>query len=146
MVKSDNGHLVPIELNNRVLRNCPEINAMPSGTILPTVQVRPFQAVTSHLDGDDLPSVFASHVDISAPLLLFAEMWALVARLGPPILQNELISFMTKVHASIIDGSETGVRWQQAADGSLVEAFRHLREQVGANSHAEKFLISFVGL
>jgi len=144
-VKSDDGHLVPIELNNRVLRNCPVINAMPSGTILPNVQVKPFQAVTSYLDGDHLPSVFASRVDSSAPLLLFAQLWALAARLGLSILQNELISFMTDVHARIINGSGTDLRWQHAADGSLVEAFRHLREQVGANNHAEKFLICFVG-
>ncbi|KAI4961322.1 hypothetical protein J4E86_000350 [Alternaria arbusti] len=144
-VKSDNGHLVPIELNDRVLRNCPVINAMPSGTILPNVQVKPFQVVTNYLDGDHLPSVFASHVDSSAPLLLFAQTWALAARLGLPILQNELISVMTDIHARIINGSGTDSRWQNTADGSLVKAFLHLREQVDRNSHAEKFLICFVG-
>ncbi|KAI4664036.1 uncharacterized protein J4E79_003536 [Alternaria viburni] len=144
-VKSDNGHLVPIELNDRVLRNCPVINAMPSGIILPNVQVKPFQVVTNYLDGDHLPSVFASHVDSSAPLLLFAQTWALAARLGLPILQNELISVMTDIHARIINGSGTDSHWQNTADGSLVKAFLHLREQVGANSHAEKFLICFVG-
>ncbi|KAI4686940.1 uncharacterized protein J4E84_005311 [Alternaria hordeiaustralica] len=144
-VRSDNGHLVPIELNDHVLRNCPVINAMPSGTILPNVQVKPFQAVTSYLDGDNLPSVFANRVDSIAPLLLFAQTWALAARLGLPILQNELISVMTDVHARVINGSGTDSHWQNTADRSLVKAFLHLREQVGANSHAEKFLICFVG-
>lgn len=37
------------------------------------------------------------------------------------------------------------MRWQHTADGSLVEAFQHLREQVDPNSHAEKFLICFAG-
>jgi hypothetical protein len=144
-VQSGTGRLVQFELSRRMLRRCPAINAMSPGTILLHVQVKPFQAVASYLDSDNSLSAFNGHVNSNAFLLLFAQTWALAARLGLPKLQNELISFMTNIHAKIVGGKDTGLRLQQNVDVSLVKAFQHLQKQVGRNSEAEKFLICFAG-
>jgi hypothetical protein len=57
-------------------------------------------------------------------------------------MQNKLIAVMADIYKASV---ERGDGEQYSADKHLLYAFNHLWEQVGRNSHAEKFLICAVG-
>ncbi|CAG5161338.1 uncharacterized protein ALTATR162_LOCUS6010 [Alternaria atra] len=146
-LETDDGRHVPTELSSRMRRRCPALNAIPQGAILRGVEVEPFRAVVSYLDGDESPriSVFTNHIGSNEFLLFFAQTWVLAARLGLPILQNDLMTIMISIHASMVDGRGTDSGLQYTAGESLSKAFQHLRDQIGRNTDAENFLICFAG-
>ena len=73
-------------------------------------------------------SVFASHVGSTDLLLVFAQTWALAARLNLPALQNKLISSMAESHTKSINGESRGLEQQYYADDNLTKAIQHLRQ------------------
>ncbi|CAN9242114.1 unnamed protein product [Alternaria alternata] len=60
----------------------------------------------------------------------------------PPIFTG-----LAEGNASLLLFAQTGadLDFQYTTDESLLEAFQHLRDQIGRNSHAENFLICFAG-
>jgi hypothetical protein len=140
-VGSNNGHPVSFGLNRRIRERCPQLGALPPGAMLPNVDDKVFHVVIAYLDGDESLTVFTSHTDDDAFLIIFAQAWVLAARLCLPLLQNKLVSVMMELHTSIIAGGGKHC----AADDHLLNAFQHLREQLGKGSHAEAFLICFIG-
>ncbi|KAB2110105.1 hypothetical protein AG0111_0g471 [Alternaria gaisen] len=58
---------------------------------------------------------------------------------------NDLMTMMIGIHANIVDGRGADLDFHYTTDESLLEAFQHLRDQIGRNSHAENFLICFAG-
>jgi hypothetical protein len=141
-VGSDHDCLTSAKLTLRIRDNCPQLAILPPGSSLPSIRPKPFQIVLAYLDGDDALSVFTSYFESNTFLLRFAETWALAARLCLPVLQDKLIMIMRDVH---VHHTEHGTKRQWPADEQLCCAIQYLREEVGPSSHAENFLICFVG-
>ena len=139
------GSHVPFELSSRMRRRCFVLSAIPPGAILRGVQFEPFRAVMNYLDSGECPPIFTGLAEGNASLLLFAQTWVLAAQLGLTGLQNDLMTMMIGIHANIVDGRVADLDFQYTTDESLLEAFQHLRDQIGRNSHAENFLICFAG-
>ncbi|EUC45424.1 hypothetical protein COCMIDRAFT_95572 [Bipolaris oryzae ATCC 44560] len=137
-------HLTHIRLNHYIRERCLKRGALAPGVVLPNVEVHPFCIVLTYLSGDESLSVFESQATDPSFLLIFAQTWALAARLRLPTLQNELISVMSSLYTMIVEGI---CSYQRSAwvDTHLLRAFQHLRSQFGPETHAEKFLVCFSG-
>jgi len=59
-------------------------------------------------------------------------------------LQNRLVSVMCDIYTTIIDDTHQKDEPHLPADKNILQAFRHLQEEVGHDSQAERFLICFV--
>jgi hypothetical protein len=139
-VGSDYNQVHSVRLTNRMRESCPRLGALPPGSSLPSVHPKAFNVVLAFLDGDKTLSAFTSHFESDAILLLFAQVWALAARLALSALQNKLVSVMTELHAMFVEGGSNSHKQQYS-----VNAFLHLRKEAGPNSHAEDFLVCSVG-
>ncbi|KAJ6275008.1 hypothetical protein PSV08DRAFT_347779 [Bipolaris maydis] len=136
--------LTYIKLNHCMRERCLKLGALAPGVVLPNVEPQSFCNVLAYLDGDESLSLFRSHATDPNFLLIFAQAWALAARLRLPTLQNVLISVMSAFHTTIIEGKWSYQRGT-CADIHLLQAFQHLRSQFGPETHAEKFLVCFSG-
>jgi hypothetical protein len=113
--------------------------------MLPTTQPAPFVAVLSYLNGDDALASVTGKRHKTKLLLLFAQMWALAARLGLPDLQNKLVLALGAIYEQTVSDNLQNLERHYPADNLVWKAFRRLSEEVGKDRHAEKFLICFVG-
>jgi hypothetical protein len=127
-------------LSNRVRELCPLLDSLLPYSSLPNVHIIPFRLVLSYLNGDDALTQFTRYTHDTTLLLHFAQVWSLAARMVLPTMQNKLVSIMTEVCKDSLEGGET-----YPADDNLFNSFRHLHNTCGEDSHAEMFLISFVG-
>lgn len=119
---------------------CPLLRSLPQGSSLLTFFIAPFRTVLAYLDRDTTLDAFTKYNRDTSLVLLFDSTWALAARLGLPRMQNSLVATMTDIYYEILQTRE-----HYPVDKNLDQAFRHLCEVVSTNSHAEKFLICFVG-
>jgi hypothetical protein len=131
---------VEVELSNRVRAHCLLLRSLLPNSSLPKVHFTTFSLVLSYLDGDNDLTRFVAHTHDTTLLLNFARAWSFAAQLKLPLLQNKLVSVMTDIYNESL---EKGTDYP--ADDDLFKAFRHLRDECGNDSHAEKFLTSFVG-
>ncbi|KAF1919687.1 hypothetical protein BDU57DRAFT_569476 [Ampelomyces quisqualis] len=129
-----------VKLSSRVRELCPFLRSLPPNCSLPAVFIMPFRIVLAYLDGDLALNSFTEYNRDISLLLLFASTWVLAARLGLPALQNSLLAAMTSIYDETLRSRE-----HYPVDEDLDQAFCHVRKEVGTNSHAEKFLICFVG-
>lgn len=85
-VASDHGQLVHVKLNDHIRERCPQLCAIPPDATLLNVYFKLLHTVLTYLDDDDSFSTFASHICTPNLLLVFAQTWALAARLCLPTL------------------------------------------------------------
>lgn len=135
-------HLTHIRLSHHMRERCLKLGALAPGDVLPNVEVHPFCILLAYLNGDESLSVFKRQATDPSFLLIFAHTWALAARLSLRMLQNELISVMSKLYTVIDEGTCSYQRctW---TDIYLLQAFQHIRSQFGPETHAENFLVCF---
>jgi hypothetical protein len=131
---------VEVELSSRVREHCPLLRSLLPHSSLPKVHITAFRIVLSYLDGDNDVTRFMAHTHDTTLLLHFAQAWSLAAQLKLPLMQNKLVSIMTDIYNESLENEAS-----YPADDNVLKSFRHLREECGHNSHAEKFLTSFVG-
>jgi hypothetical protein len=112
--------------------------------MLPTTQPAPFVAVLSYLNGDDALASITGKKYKTKLLLLFAQMWALAARLGLPDLQNKLVLALGAIYEQTVSDNLQNLERHYPADNLVRKALRRLSEEVGKDRHAEEFLICFV--
>jgi hypothetical protein len=130
---------VEVELSSRVREHCPLLRSLLPHSSLPKVHITAFRIVLSYLDGDNDVTRFMAHTHDNI-LLHFAQAWSLAAQLKLPLMQNKLVSIMTDIYNESLENEAS-----YPADDNVLKSFRHLREECGHDSHAEKFLTSFVG-
>ncbi|EUC28331.1 hypothetical protein COCCADRAFT_109451 [Bipolaris zeicola 26-R-13] len=135
-------HLTHIRLSHHMRERYLKLGALAPGDVLPNVEVHPFCILLAYLNGDESLSVFKRQATDPSFLLIFARTWALAARLSLRMLQNELISVMSKLYTVINEGTCSYQRctW---TDIYLLQAFQHIRSQFGPETHAENFLVCF---
>jgi hypothetical protein len=131
---------VEVELSSRVREHFPLIRSLLPYSSLPTVHITAFRLVLSYLDGDTDLIRSTVHTHDTTILLHFSQAWSSAAQLKLPRMQNKLIAAMADIYNESLEN-----RTSYPADNDLLKAFRHLRDECGNDSHAEKFLISFVG-
>jgi hypothetical protein len=131
---------VEVELSSRVRELCPLLRSILPLSSLPKVHITAFRLVLSYLDGDHDLTQFTALAHNTTLLLRFAQVWSLAAKMQLPRLQDKLVSTMADVYHHSLDN---GTRYP--ADDNLLKAFRHLHEECGNDSQAEKFLTIFVG-
>jgi hypothetical protein len=131
---------VEVELSNRVRERCPLLRSILPLSSLPKVHITAFRLVLSYLNGDHDLTQFTALAHNTTLLLRFAQTWSLAAKMKLPRLQDKLVSTMADVYSHSLDN---GTRYP--ADDNLLKAFRHLHEECGNDSQAEKFLTIFVG-
>lgn len=138
-VGSTHGPPTDSEISSRAQALCQFLQDLPPGSALPDVHIASLRIVLAHLDGDEALTTLTTSTRGTSLLLLFAQTWALAARIGLPIVQNKLISTMEDIYDASLDN-----RTVYPADANLLKAFDSLVQEVGKNSHAEVFLICFV--
>ncbi|KAH7395221.1 hypothetical protein DE146DRAFT_764965 [Phaeosphaeria sp. MPI-PUGE-AT-0046c] len=129
-----------IEVSSRARNLCPSLRSLAPGSSLPTTDITPFRTVLSYLDGDAALTEFTHSNRDTSLLLLFATTWTLAARLHLPDLQNSLITAMAGIYVQALQE-----RHSYPADPYVDQAFRHLHAEIGRDSHAERFLVCFIG-
>jgi hypothetical protein len=144
-VGSAYGPPLAIEVSSRARELCPFLRSIPRGYLLPTVHIESFRITLSYLNGDDALNVLTVMKHDSQLLRLFAQSWALTARMGLVALQNKLISMMTDIYLITLKDSRRNPTARFAVDGNLLYAFQHLSEEIGEDSQAERFLVCFIG-
>ncbi|KAH3963403.1 hypothetical protein HBI70_181390 [Parastagonospora nodorum] len=138
-VGSIHGQPTDVEISSRAQALCQFLRDLPSGSALPDVRIASLRIVLAYLDGDEALTGLMTSTHDTALLLLFAQTWALAARLGLPTVQNKLTSAMQDVYDVSLDDHTV-----YPADEFLLKAFSHLVQEAGKDSHAESFLICFV--
>jgi hypothetical protein len=131
---------VEVELSSRVRELCPLLRSILPLSSLPKVHITAFRLVLSYLDGDHDLTQFTALAHNTTLLLRFAQAWSLAGKMKLPRTQDKLVSTMADVYNHSLDN---GTRYP--ADDNLLESFRHLRDECGNDSQAEKFLSTFVG-
>jgi hypothetical protein len=131
---------VEVEINSRVRELCPLHRSILPLSSLPKIHITAFRLVLSYLDGDHDLTEFTTLAHNTTLLLRFAQAWSLAAKMQLPRMQDKLVSTMADVYSHSLDD---GTRYP--ADDNLLESFRHLRDECGNDSQAEKFLTTFVG-
>jgi hypothetical protein len=144
-VGSDYTQLHSVRLTDRMRERCPRLGALPPGSSLPSVHLKAFNVILAFLDGDKTLSAFTSHFESDAFLLLFAQVWALAARLALSGLQNKLVCVMAELHAMFVEGGSNSHKQQPSVNEYLLPALLHLCKEAGPSSHAEDFLVCSVG-
>jgi len=138
------GPTATVKLSSRARELCSFLRTLPPGSSLPKTHIEPFRVVIEYLDGDDTLNLLTDRKLDTRLLLLFAQGWALSARLGLPALQNRLVSVMCDIYTTIIDDTHQKDEPHLPADKNILQAFRHLQDEVGHDSQAERFLVCFV--
>jgi hypothetical protein len=130
---------VEVELSSRVRELCPLLRSILPLSSLPKVHITAFRLVLSYLDGDHDLTQFTALAHNTTLLLRFAQAWSLAGKMKLPRTQDKLVSTMADVYNHSLDNGT-----QYPADDNLLESFRHLRDECGNDSQAEKFLLTFV--
>jgi hypothetical protein len=138
-VGSIHGPPTDVEISSRAQELCQFLRDLPFGSALPDVRIASWRIVLAYLDGEEALTALTTSTHDTALLLLFAQTWALAARLGLPIVQNRVISTMYDIYDASLNDCTV-----YPAGEYLLKAFNHLVQEVGKNSHAESFLICFV--
>ncbi|CAI6342275.1 unnamed protein product [Periconia digitata] len=144
-------------------RFCPLLAILPCGTSLPRTHTKVFDLVLQYLSGDEehgIDSALITSLHPTPNIVLFAQTWALAARMNIPYLQDHLIQKMYDIYKSLIeklyDGNDTDTSSSSTSSiepsppatmippRQIVRAFLHLDRSVRPDSHAEKFLICFI--
>jgi hypothetical protein len=139
------GPPVTVELSGRTRALCPFLAMLSHGAMLPTVQIKPFLVVVSCLNVDETVAVLTKGDHDTSQLLLFAHSWALAARLSLPAVQNTLVAVMTDIYMKIVHDARRKQTAVFPANENVLRAIQYLREEVGGNSEAERFLVCFIG-
>lgn len=136
-------------ISDRAQAQCPFLDSLEHGSSLPDTPADYFKIILRYLDGQDTdfePMQFTTNA-----LLLFAQTWALAAKMNLPAIQNKLVDRFKSLysHACRVRDSPpvhyaTQARPNYNPDMFVAEAFKVLNKECGNDSRAERFLICWV--
>ncbi|KAF2645536.1 hypothetical protein P280DRAFT_531707 [Massarina eburnea CBS 473.64] len=135
------GRPEPFTISPIARERCAFLLSLTNNSSLIHTRVHPFRIIIRCLtQGAHILSEYFDSPDLSTTVLLFARTWALAARTGLPALQDKLTVHMRDFYLR--------AKWERKelhVDTNMALAFRHLEKHCGSDSHAERFLISFIG-